>query len=119
MDIAAHFREAVAKSVEKHLFTPPASCSPAPLIMNSISFNADGSIQYKEKPYFSASEALDAYIDDFYLSCEPPDLNATEVNVDQSPLELQAKPNSGKRSLFSEFSFTFLQKTDASCGYSL
>lgn len=108
MDIAAHFREAVAKSVEKHLFTPPAPCSPAPLIMNSISFNADGSIQYKEKPYFSASEALDAYIDDFYLSCEPPDLNATEVNVDQSPLELQAKPNSGKRSLFSEFSFTFL-----------
>ncbi|XP_042119349.1 glutamate receptor-interacting protein 1 isoform X5 [Peromyscus maniculatus bairdii] len=94
MDIAAHFREAVAKSVEKHLFTPPAPCSPAPLIMNSISFNADGSIQYKEKPYFSASEALDAYIDDFYLSCEPPDLNATEVNVDQSPLELQAKPNS-------------------------
>ncbi|KAL6057950.1 hypothetical protein STEG23_015818 [Scotinomys teguina] len=98
----------LAKSFEKRQFPPPAPCSPAALIMNSISFKADGSIQYKEKPYFSASEALDAYIDDFYLSCEPPDLNATEANVDQSPLELQAKPSSGKRSLFSEFSITFL-----------
>ncbi|KAL1774954.1 glutamate receptor-interacting protein 1 isoform X1 [Sigmodon hispidus] len=84
----------MAKSVAKHQFSPPAPCSPAALIMTSIFFNADGSILYKEKPYFSASEALDAYIDDFYLSCEPPDFNDTKVNVDQSPLELQANPNS-------------------------
>nr|XP_048274105.1 glutamate receptor-interacting protein 1 isoform X3 [Myodes glareolus] len=94
MDIAAHFKKAVAKSVGKHQFTAPAPSSPAALIMSGIIFNADGSIQYKEKSYFSASEALDAYIDDSHLSCEPPDLNDTKVNVDQSPLELRAKPNS-------------------------
>lgn len=108
MDIAAHFKKAVARSVGKHQFTPPAPSAPAAWIMSSIIFNADGSIQYKEKSYFSASEALDAYIDDSYLSCEPPDLNDTKVNADQSPLELRAKPNSGKLSLFSEFSFKFL-----------
>ncbi|XP_040610749.1 glutamate receptor-interacting protein 1 isoform X4 [Mesocricetus auratus] len=62
--------------------------------MASISFNVDGSVQYKEKAYFSASEALNAYIEDFHLSWEPPDLNDTKVNVDQSPLELQANPDS-------------------------
>lgn len=90
----------MAKSVAKHLFTPPAPCSPAALVMASISFNVDGSVQYKEKAYFSASEALNAYIEDFHLSWEPPDLNDTKVNVDQSPLELQANPDSGKLSLF-------------------
>lgn len=108
MDIAAHFKKAVARLVGKHQFTPPAPSAPAAWIMSSIIFNADGSIQYKEQSYFSASEALDAYIDDSYLSCVPPDLNDTKVNADQSPLELQAKPNSGKLSLFSEFSFKFL-----------
>ncbi|XP_038935892.1 glutamate receptor-interacting protein 1 isoform X8 [Rattus norvegicus] len=62
--------------------------------MSSIYFNADGSILFKEKPYFSASEALDAYLDDFHSSREPPDLNDTKGNVDQSPHELLAKPNS-------------------------
>lgn len=76
--------------------------------MSSIYFNADGSILFKEKPYFSASEALDAYLDDFHSSREPPDLNDTKGNVDQSPHELLAKPNSGKLSLFSELSLKFL-----------
>lgn len=95
----------MAKSLEKHQVITPASCLPATLILNSISFNTDGSIQYKEKPYFSASEALDAYIDDFLLRCEPPDINDTKVILDQSPLEFLTKPNSGKLSLFSEFNF--------------
>jgi hypothetical protein len=73
--------------------------------MSSIHFHADGSILFKEKPYFSASEALEAYLDDFYLSLEPPDLNDTQGNVDQSPHELLAKPNSGKLSFFSRVEF--------------
>ncbi|XP_045867743.1 glutamate receptor-interacting protein 1 [Meles meles] len=94
MDIAAQFEKVMAKSVKKHHFSTSEPSLPATLVFNSISFNIDGSIQYKEKPYFSASEALDAYIDDFYLSCKPPDINDTKVNLDQSPLEFLAKLNS-------------------------
>jgi hypothetical protein len=105
MDVSDDVEKAMAKSVEKPQVSTSAPCPPASLILNGIYFNTDGSIQYKAKPYFSASEALDAYIDDFYLSCEPPDINDTRVNLDQSPLEFLAKPNSGKLSLISEFSF--------------
>lgn len=108
MDIAAQFEKVMATSVKKHHFSTSEPSLPATLVFNSISFNIDGSIQYKEKPYFSASEALDAYIDDFYLSCKPPDINDTKVNLDQNPLEFLAKLNSGKLSLFSEFSFHYL-----------
>ncbi|XP_031205193.1 glutamate receptor-interacting protein 1 isoform X8 [Mastomys coucha] len=94
MVIAAAFKKAASKSVEKHLLPPPAPWSPAALVMSTIYFNADGSILFKEKPYFSASDALDAYLDDFLLSREPPDLNDTQGNVDQSPHELLAKPSS-------------------------
>lgn len=105
MDIAAQFEKAMAKSVKKHHVSTSEPSLPATLVFNGITFNIDGSIQYKEKPYFSASEALDAYIDDFYLSCKLPDINDTKVNLDQSPLEFLAKLNSGKLSLFSEFNF--------------
>ncbi|XP_027449314.1 glutamate receptor-interacting protein 1 isoform X6 [Callorhinus ursinus] len=94
MDIAAQFEKVMAKSVKKHHFSTSEPSLPATLVFKSISFNIDGSIQYKEKPYFSASEALDAYIDDFYLSCKLPDTNDTKVNLDQSPLEFLAKLNS-------------------------
>ncbi|XP_054951441.1 glutamate receptor-interacting protein 1 isoform X2 [Pan paniscus] len=94
MDIVAHCEKAMAESVKKHQFSTSESYLPATLILNSISFNTDGSIQYKEKLYFSASEALDAYIDDFHLNYEPPDINDTKVNLDQSPLEFLAKSNS-------------------------
>ncbi|XP_004752530.1 glutamate receptor-interacting protein 1 isoform X4 [Mustela lutreola] len=94
MDIAAQFEKVMATSVKKHHFSTSEPSLPATLVFNSISFNIDGSIQYKEKPYFSASEALDAYIDDFYLSCKPPDINDTKVNLDQNPLEFLAKLNS-------------------------
>lgn len=105
MDIAAQFEKAMAKSVKKHQLSTSDPSLPATLVLNRISFNIDGSIQYKETPYFSASEALDAYIDDFYLSCKLPDINDTKVNLDQNPLEFLANLNSGKLSLFSEFHF--------------
>lgn len=105
MDIAAHFEKAMAKSVEKHQVSTSAACLLATMLPDSISFHTDGSIQYKEKPYVSASEALDAYIGDFHVSSEPPSVNETEVNLHQSPLEFLAKPNSGKLSLFTEFNF--------------
>ncbi|XP_039090225.1 glutamate receptor-interacting protein 1 [Hyaena hyaena] len=94
MDIAAQFEKAMAKSVKKHHLSTSDPSLPATLVLNRISFNIDGSIQYKETPYFSASEALDAYIDDFYLSCKLPDINDTKVNLDQSPLEFLANLNS-------------------------
>lgn len=99
------FEKAMAKSVKKHHFSTSESSVPASLVLNSIAFNVDGSIQYKEKPYSSASEALEAYIDDFHLSCELPEINDTKVNLDQSPLEFLAKLNRGKLSLFSDFNF--------------
>uniref|UniRef100_A0AC11DI79 Glutamate receptor interacting protein 1 n=1 Tax=Ovis aries TaxID=9940 RepID=A0AC11DI79_SHEEP len=92
MDLAAH-EKAMAKSVKKHHFSTSESSVPTSLVLNSIAFNVDGSIQYKEKPYSSASEALEAYIDDFHLSCELPEINDTKVNLDQSPLEFLAKLN--------------------------
>ncbi|XP_036093903.1 glutamate receptor-interacting protein 1 isoform X8 [Rousettus aegyptiacus] len=91
MDIAAHFEKAMEQSVKEHRFSTSEPSLPA---LNSISFNIDGSIQYKEKPYSSASEALDAYIDDFYISRELPDIIDTRANLDQSPLEFLAKLNS-------------------------
>ncbi|XP_017727061.1 PREDICTED: glutamate receptor-interacting protein 1 isoform X3 [Rhinopithecus bieti] len=94
MDIVAHCEKAMAESVKKHQFSTSESYLPATLILNSISFNTDGSIQYKENLYLSASEALDAYVDDFHLNYEPPDINDTKVNLDQSPLEFLAKSNS-------------------------
>ncbi|KAI4546431.1 hypothetical protein MG293_002986 [Ovis ammon polii] len=87
------FEKAMAKSVKKHHFSTSESSVPTSLVLNSIAFNVDGSIQYKEKPYSSASEALEAYIDDFHLSCELPEINDTKVNLDQSPLEFLAKLN--------------------------
>ncbi|XP_054552222.1 glutamate receptor-interacting protein 1 isoform X3 [Talpa occidentalis] len=82
------------KSVKKHHISTSEPSLPTALVLNSISFNTDGSIGYKEKSYSSASEALDAYIDDFHLSCELPDINNTKVSLDQSPLKFLAKLNS-------------------------
>uniref|UniRef100_A0A673VDI1 Glutamate receptor interacting protein 1 n=1 Tax=Suricata suricatta TaxID=37032 RepID=A0A673VDI1_SURSU len=94
MDIAAQFEKAMAKSVKKYQLSTSEPSLPETVVLNKISFNIDGSIRYKEKPYFSASEALDAYIDDFYLSCKLPDINDTKVKLDQNPLELLANLNS-------------------------
>ncbi|XP_052598428.1 lung adenoma susceptibility protein 2 isoform X1 [Peromyscus californicus insignis] len=56
-----------------------ASCS----LSASSSSNSDGSFQYKDKLYNSASEALQAYIDDFDRSREYPGANPGRVNVDE------------------------------------
>ncbi|XP_058529284.1 glutamate receptor-interacting protein 1 isoform X4 [Ochotona princeps] len=84
----------MAKSFKRRQFSTSEPYLPATLILSNIVFNTDGSIQYKEKLYFSASEALAAYIDDFHVSCEPSDINDTKVNRDQSPLEFLAKSSS-------------------------
>lgn len=81
------FEKAMAKSVKKQQFSTSDPSLPVTLILNHIAFNTDGSIQYKENPYASASEALDAYIDDFHFSCKLLDINDTKFNLHQSPLE--------------------------------
>lgn len=92
----------MAKSVKEHHVSTSAPSLPT---LNSISFNTDGSIQYKEKPYSSASAALDAYIDDFHLSCDLPSINDAKVSLDQSPLAFLARLSRGKLPLFSGFHF--------------
>ncbi|XP_028630055.1 lung adenoma susceptibility protein 2 isoform X1 [Grammomys surdaster] len=55
-----------------------ASCS----LSGSSSSNSDSSFLYKDQLYSSASEALQAYIDDFDLSREHPSANTVKVNID-------------------------------------
>ncbi|XP_051056971.1 lung adenoma susceptibility protein 2 isoform X2 [Phodopus roborovskii] len=55
-----------------------ASCS-----LSGSSSSSDGSFQYKDKLYSSASEALQAYIDDFDLSREHPGANPGRVSIDE------------------------------------
>lgn len=55
-----------------------ASCS----LSGSSSCSSDGSFQYKDQLYSSASEALQAYIDDFDLSRGHPGANTDKVNID-------------------------------------
>lgn len=54
-----------------------ASCS----LRGSNSSNSDGSFQFKNKLYSSASQALQAYIDDFELSQTHPDASAGEMDI--------------------------------------
>ncbi|EDM14778.1 similar to chromosome 18 open reading frame 54, isoform CRA_a [Rattus norvegicus] len=55
-----------------------ASCS----LSGSSGCSSDGSFQYKDQLYSSASEALQAYIDDFDLSRGHPGANTDKVNID-------------------------------------
>ncbi|XP_048219292.1 lung adenoma susceptibility protein 2 isoform X2 [Perognathus longimembris pacificus] len=57
-----------------------ASCS----LDSSISSNPDGSFHYKNKLYRSASQALQAYIDDFDLSQIYPGASTGKVNIERS-----------------------------------
>ncbi|XP_058133738.1 lung adenoma susceptibility protein 2 isoform X2 [Dasypus novemcinctus] len=57
-----------------------ASCS----LSGSNSTNSDGSFQYKNKLYRSASQALQAYIDDFDLSQMYPGASTGKINVHES-----------------------------------
>lgn len=69
-----------------------ASCS----LSGSSGCSSDGSFQYKDQLYSSASEALQAYIDDFDLSRGHPGANTDKVNIDGDKIELlilKAKKN--------------------------
>ncbi|XP_078204313.1 lung adenoma susceptibility protein 2 isoform X1 [Callithrix jacchus] len=77
----------MAKSKTKHRFCSwessvsslLASCS----LSGSNSSNSDGSFQYKDKLYRSASQALQAYIDDFDLSQMYPGASTGKINIDE------------------------------------
>lgn len=56
-----------------------ASCN----LSGSNSSNPDGSFQYKDKLYSSASQALQAYIDDFDLSRMYPGASTGKINIDK------------------------------------
>ncbi|XP_014440644.2 lung adenoma susceptibility protein 2 [Tupaia chinensis] len=56
-----------------------ASCS----LSGRDSSNSDGSFQYKDKLYSSASQALQAYIDDFDLSQIYPGASTGQINIDK------------------------------------
>nr|KAF6470823.1 lung adenoma susceptibility protein 2 [Molossus molossus] len=86
-----------------------ASCS----LSGSNSSNPDGSVHYKDKLYSSASQALQAYIDDFDRSRMYPGVSTGKINIDKCPANMPEfsnyiyKPNSAfenfdhKRSLSS------------------
>ncbi|XP_026974357.1 lung adenoma susceptibility protein 2 isoform X1 [Sagmatias obliquidens] len=56
-----------------------ASCN----LSGSNSSNSDGSFQYKDRLYSSASQALQAYIDDFDLSCMYLGASTGKINIDK------------------------------------
>ncbi|XP_076991553.1 lung adenoma susceptibility protein 2 isoform X3 [Tamandua tetradactyla] len=61
-----------------------ASCS----LNGSNSTNSDGSFQYKDKLYSSASQALQAYIDDFDLSQMYPGASTGKINVEENSITM-------------------------------
>ncbi|KAI5280018.1 lung adenoma susceptibility protein 2 isoform X1 [Manis pentadactyla] len=67
-----------------------ASCS----LSGSNSSNSDGSYQYKDKLYSSASQALQAYIDDFDLSQMYPDASMGKINIDNCSADIPEFSNS-------------------------
>ncbi|KAL1773550.1 lung adenoma susceptibility protein 2 isoform X1 [Sigmodon hispidus] len=82
-----HFEETMAKSNTKHRACSQESSVSSLLTCCSLSgrgsSNSDSSFQYKDKLYSSASEALQAYIDDFDLSREYPRANTGRGNIDE------------------------------------
>nr|ADR31460.1 4930503L19Rik isoform 8 transcript variant 16 [Mus musculus] len=65
-------------------------------LSGSSSHSSHSSFVYKDQLYSSASEALQAYIDDFDLSREHTGANAVKVNTDGDKIELlilKAKKN--------------------------
>nr|KAF6421798.1 lung adenoma susceptibility protein 2 [Rousettus aegyptiacus] len=58
-----------------------ASCS----LSGSNSSDPDGSFQYKDKLYSSASKALQAYIEDFDLSHMYPGASTGKINIEKCP----------------------------------
>ncbi|XP_027724918.1 lung adenoma susceptibility protein 2 [Vombatus ursinus] len=85
MEIRAHFEKTMAKPMKKCSVYSPistvssllASCS----LNSSNSSNSGDSIKYKDKLYTSASQALQAYIDDFELNCISHDKSISKFNL--------------------------------------
>uniref|UniRef100_A0A8D0HF76 Chromosome 18 open reading frame 54 n=1 Tax=Sphenodon punctatus TaxID=8508 RepID=A0A8D0HF76_SPHPU len=74
-----------------------ASCS----LNSSSSFYPNSSVQYKDKLYNSASQALEAYIEDFDLSLVSPKIRTGKICIHNStPKASQSTPNDSKSSNF-------------------
>ncbi|XP_068959538.1 lung adenoma susceptibility protein 2-like isoform X2 [Petaurus breviceps papuanus] len=88
MEIGDYFEKTMAKPIKKCSVYPPkstvssllASCS----LNKSNSSDSSGSIKYKDKLYNSASQALQAYIDDFELNCMSQDKSIRKFNLTQN-----------------------------------
>lgn len=78
-----------------------ASCS----LSSSSSSNSGGSFHYKDKLYSSASQALQAYIDDFDLSQMYPSASTGRINIDERGANIPhfshciSKPSNGFENL--------------------
>ncbi|XP_036602160.1 lung adenoma susceptibility protein 2 [Trichosurus vulpecula] len=87
-EIGAHFEKTMAKPIKKCSIYPPkstvssllASCS----LNSSNSSDFGASIKYKDKLYSSASQALQAYIDDFELNYMSHDKSIRKFNLTQN-----------------------------------
>ncbi|XP_012874406.1 PREDICTED: lung adenoma susceptibility protein 2 isoform X2 [Dipodomys ordii] len=88
MSKTTHFETAMAKSNTKHrIYSQESSVSSLLAscgLGSSNSSNSDGSFHYKNKLYSSASQALQAYIDDFDLSQLNPDASTGKISIERS-----------------------------------
>nr|XP_020845868.1 LOW QUALITY PROTEIN: glutamate receptor-interacting protein 1 [Phascolarctos cinereus] len=89
MEVIPHSEKSMAKSVKtlsvfSHESTRPSlllSCSEK----NSQDFTSSDSVLFRDRMYRSASEALQAYIDDFDQRHAPCDVSRSNVKVTQEP----------------------------------
>lgn len=108
----------MAKSITKHRVCSQqssvssllASCS----LSGSNSSKSDDSFQYKDKLYSSASQALQAYIDDFDLSQMYPGASTGKINIDRCSANMPEfsnyiyRPNNAFENLDPKKSFSSL-----------
>lgn len=91
------FEEVMEKSYTKHrvcswessVSSLLTSCSPS----GSNSSKSDASFQYKNKLYSSASQALQAYIDDYDLSQMYPGISTGKINIDKCSTNMSELSN--------------------------
>ncbi|XP_058532811.1 lung adenoma susceptibility protein 2 isoform X1 [Ochotona princeps] len=99
-----HFEEAMAKPNTKHRTCSPGSSVSALLascnLSGSNSSNSAGSFHFKNKLYSSASEALQAYIEDYDLSRMYPGAGASpgRVSVDEGSTRARQFSSHGYKS---------------------
>ncbi|XP_072511395.1 glutamate receptor-interacting protein 1 isoform X5 [Notamacropus eugenii] len=89
MEITSHSEKSMAKSVKTLGVLSRESTRPSLLLScskkNSQDCTSSGSVLYRDRKYHSASEALQAYIDDFDQNHVPRAVNNSNVNVTQEP----------------------------------